>query len=401
MITYKYEAISNSGAEISGVIKAMDESDAVIQLKDSCTLVKSLKPVTDTSGIFERMKIKDVSEKQLSLVCQQFSIILNAGLPIVRTVQLVAQQTSDKTLRKILTEAAEDVNAGFSLSDSLELRGPQLPRMFVETLRAGEESGMLEETFARLATYYNKRSKIRAKLIAAITYPIFVIIVAIVVVIVIMAVAIPKFTETFETMNIELPLLTKLLIAVSNFCASYFWIFLLVAVAMIVGFRVYYHTDKGRYNVTKIWLKLPVLGKIQLTGAASQLANTLATMLTAGIPVIRALSVTGRSLNNYYLGTGLIKAAEQLEQGFRLQDALRTLGIFPDLLVEMAAVGEESGSLEDTLTVIGAYYDNEVELLTNRAASLLEPIIICFLAVFVVLILLAVYLPMFSMYSGI
>ena len=400
MTTYKYKAISHSGVEIDGVIEAHDRDDAVIRLRENCASVLSLNEVQESVELGDPAK-RRIGGKELSLVCQQFSIILTSGIPIVRAVELVAEQSENKTLRELLKNVAADVAAGYSLASGFEMRNKTLPTTFIETIRAGEESGSLEISFSRLSEYFSKKAKIRAKTITSLTYPAFVVVVAIAVITIIMVYAVPTFTQTFETMGIDLPWATRLLIGMSDFFTKYSLIVLAFVALGVLGLRIFYHTDTGRVKLSKLHLNLPVLGRIAVMTAASQFANTLSTMLASGLPVIRALGVTGRSMSNFYLGQSVNDVVAGVEAGRRIGEGMEDTRDFPDLLVEMTKVGEESGSLEETLRVIGNYYDAEVESASTRAASLLEPIIICILAVFVVMVLLAVYLPMFGMYGSI
>lgn len=401
MKNYQYKAISRSGLETSGVISAEDKTDAVIRLGETCSVVNSLRRVYDREDILEKLRTQKIDEKSLSLVCRQFSIILRAGMPIIKTVTLVAGQTEDKLIKNLLGMVAEDVAAGYSLADSFGLRGPFLPATFTETIRAGEESGTLDTAFERLSAYYLKQSKIKSKVVSAMTYPLFVLAVAIVVIIIIMVKAVPQFTGTFASMDMELPLPTRMLIGLSDFFGSWLWLLLLIAVATIAGLKIYGRTEKGAAEMGKFRLKLPVIGRIELMNGAGQFANTLSTMLAAGLPAIKALNITGRTMSNRFLGGSVVNAVDSIESGFRIGESLKAQNALPELLVEMTAMGEETGSLEDTLKVVGDYYDNEVDVTATRAVSLLEPIIICVLAAFVVLVLLAVYLPMFSMYGSI
>lgn len=402
MTLFEYTAAVPSGEEVHGVIRAVDESEAVIRLKETYSMIRSIHPVKEKEEIslFQR-KHRRYNTKALALVCRQFAIILSAGLPIVRSIELVAGQVEDKNLKELLRGVAEDTAAGYSLAESFVSRAPDLPLTFIETIRAGEVSGSLNVAFQRLSEYYSKANKVRSKVISALTYPAFVIAVAIIVIIVIMAYAVPVFSRTFLELGTELPFPTRALIAASNFFVKWTWLLLLIAAAIVIGIKIYSMTENGKYQVAKIILSLPVIGKIQLMNAASQFAGTFSTMMAAGLPAFTALSITGRSLSNAYLGQAVGKAVTNVEAGFRIGSSMRETGLFPELLVEMTAVGEESGSIEETLNVIGEYYDNEVEVLTSRAVGLLEPAIIVFLAVFVCFVLLAVYLPMFSMYQGI
>ncbi|NLU25176.1 MAG: type II secretion system F family protein [Clostridiales bacterium] len=400
MTTYKYEAISFSGAAVNGVIEAHDENDAIMRIKENCSVINKLTEVK-ANPLEGRFKSQKINEKNLALVCRQFSIILTAGLPIVKSVELVAHQAEDKVLREMLTQVAGDVAAGYRLADSFELRGPGLPTTFIETVRAGEESGALEESFGKLATYFTKKAKLRGKVVTALTYPAFVLAVAVVVIIIIMTVAVPSFTKAFGGMGTQMPGVTLALIAMSEFFKKYLLLMVAVIVGLVLLWKVYTSTEKGRLTKGRVQLNMPVLGKVNRMNSASQLANTLSTMLSSGLPVMKALTITGKAMTNYLVGTAVTDIVAGVESGGTIGDGLRNTNLLPELLCEMAAVGEQTGSMEDTLNVIGVYYDNEVEQATNRAVSLLEPIIICVLAVFVVFVLLAVYLPMFSLYNTI
>jgi len=399
--TYKYKAISKDGAAVSGVVQAFDEYTAVTKIKETCTVVTKISEVQGKTRERRELTLGGFSEKSLAVMCSQFSIILGAGLPIVRAVELIAEQTADKELKRILTETAEDVGAGFGLAQSLQNKGRNLPPTFIETVRSGEESGTLDVAFQRLHAYYDKAYKVKGKVKAAMTYPLFTLVVAVVVVIIIMVVAVPAFTTSFATMGVELPSVTLALIAISRFFTKFWALLAALAAGGVIAYKFYSRTEKGRTAHFRNRLKLPALGKIDLMRAASQFAHTMSTLLAAGLPMLRAVSVTGKILDNYWIGSEISKQIPKLEEGKTLNVCLRTAAVLPDLLVEMAGVGEETGTLESTLDIIGSYYDNEVELATQRALSLLEPIVICALAGIVVFILLSVYLPMFSLYGSI
>jgi type IV pilus assembly protein PilC len=334
-------------------------------------------------------------------MCRQFSILLTAGLPIARTVELVGVRSENKALKQILATVAEDITAGYSLAGSFQARAKNLPASFIETIRAGEESGSLEMAFGRLSGFFEKKSNVAGKVRSALTYPIFVIIVAFIVIAIIMGYAVPVFTSTFMEMGIELPLPTRMLIAMSNFFKVATIPMILIIVLLIIIYKLLRKKENWAIKFDKIKLKLPLLGKINIMNTASQFANTFSTMLAAGIPAVRALGITARSLSNAYIIDEILKTVAMVEQGQSIGNAIREVKEMPELLVEMTAVGEDSGSMEHTLEVIGEYYDTEVEYVTNRAVKMIEPIIICLLAVFVVFILLSVYMPMFGMYDNI
>ena len=278
---------------------------------------------------------------------------------------------------------------------------PGLPKTFIETVRAGEQSGALEECFKRLHKYYDKTAKTKAKVISTLTYPAMVIAVAVIVVIIIMVKAIPAFGDVFAEMGTEMPAVTKGLIAVSNFFVGWWWLILLILALLGILYTLAKRTEKGRVAISSFSLKHAPLRRLHSMSAAGQFANTMATMLAAGLPVPKALDVVSQVIGNYVFSVGVREVKQSVERGRTISESMEEIEYFPKMLTEMVGVGERSGSLEQTLDVIGTYFDNEVEVLTSRLLSLMEPIITILLAVVVVFLLLAVYLPMFSMYGGI
>ena len=384
------------------MVEAVTKHDAVAQIRQSCEVVLSLKEVPKAAARDPLARFQKISAKSLALTCQQFAIILKAGLPLVQTVNLVADQCGDKVLRQLLLQVSEDVSNGWALSYSLEQRGGRkLPVTFRETVRAGEESGDLLSSFNRLSDYFQRMSKTHDSVVSALTYPAFVLFVAGIVVAIIMGYAVPTFTGMFESMDIELPWVTVALIAVSNFFQKYTLVLTgLVALAILLV-RLYGATEKGGMILARAQLRLPILGGVVRMSGASQFSHTMSTLLTAGMPILQAIEVAGRTMTNRCMAGEVLDTLPGVEGGRSFGECMSYTKELPAMLVQMTAVGEATGSMESTLRVLAEYYDNEVEVRTKQALSLLEPAIIVVLAIFVVFILMAVYLPMFSMYSAI
>lgn len=401
MPTYRYEAMGGDGQRAEGVIEASDSAQAVSLVRQSYDVVLKLEEIavarTDPLEKFQKLNVK-----VFALMCKQFSIILKAGLPLVQTVDLVASQFSDKMLKKLLNEVSMDIANGWSLSYSFSQRGKgRLPVTFIETIRAGEESGDLVRSFDRMSVYYDRMTKTRAKATSALVYPAFLTVVAVFVILIIMTYAVPTFASTFASMDMELPLPTKIVIAVSNFFSRYIWVLLCVVAGIIFLIRLYAGTAGGRIRMAQFRLTLPILGKLAAMTSASQFAHTMAAMLSAGMPILKALDTASRSVSNAHLSQQIQSTIPGVEGGRPLGECLRACRDLPPMLVQMTAMGEATGSLESTLEIQAEYYDNEVDNLSARALSLLEPIIICVMAIFVVIILLSIYLPMFGMYGAI
>ena len=401
MITYRYRGQTEHGAKVSGVIRAYDEYEAVSKLRESCAIVTKLEEVKERKGFFSRPAKARLSEKELALICSQFSIILGTGLPMVRCVEMVASQSRSRHLRRMLEKVAEEIGAGYSMAQSFENSMPGLPRTFIETVRAGEQSGSLETCFQRLQQYYDKSAKTKAKIISTLTYPAMVIVVAVIVFIIIMVKAVPAFTNSFAELGTDLPGVTKGLIAASAFFNRWWWLILVAAALLVIAYMAAKRTERGRAAIASFALRRAPLHRLHSMSAAGQFASTMATMLAAGLSVPRALDVTSQVVGNYVFALGVRKVKEGVERGRTIAGSMGKVEYFPGMLVEMVGVGERSGSLEETLDVIGGYFENEVEVLTTRLLSLLEPVITLVLAVVVVVLLLAVYLPMFSLYGSI
>lgn len=401
MTTYKYRAKAEDGSTVNGVIEAYDEYEAIDQIRQTYPVVEKIAPVRkDRKFNINLNEPLWVSDKTLALTSNQFFIMLKAGLPMSRVIELIAGQTADKLMKRILLACAADVSAGYSLANSLEKNGKKIPAVFIETVRAGEESGTLETSFKSLENYYSRANKTKKKVKSALTYPIIVLILAVVVIAVVMVVLVPRMTETLQSFGTELPLVTRILIAISKFFSSS-WYYLLIAIAVIgIALFSYGKTEKGKLVYSKIRMKLPVLGKIAKYNAAAQTANTLATLLAAGLPVTKALDIVSRVLDQRCVGEELNKAVVKLENGMSLGEALSDSKYLPPMLLEMISVGEASGSLEDTLQTIGLYYSEEATAASDAALALLEPTITIVLGVVVGFIVIGIYIPMFSMSSG-
>ena len=401
MAQFKYSAVSKSGEKVNGVIDAFNELDAANRIRESCDVILKLNEVSDKPSLFSlEIGGNKLNPKAFTVMCSQFAIILRAGVPLARAVHLIADKTTDKPLKRILTKVAEDVEGGRSMSASFEDHGGKLmPATFIETLRAGESSGSIDRSFETMQAHFDKQVKTKAKVKSAMGYPLFVIAIAVVVVAVVMIVVIPKLTPMFTESGNEFPFLMQSLIDISDFFRKYIFIMIAVIAILIVGFKLYGNTEKGRINLAKLQLKLPILGNIaELTGA-SEFANSMAALMNAGLPIPRALSITARTLGNYFFSTECGKLSGELEAGNTLGKSMADQGIMPDILVDMVGVGEDTGELAHTLETVAQFYDAELEEATKSAIAKLEPAMLIFIAIFAGYIVVAIYSGMFSIYD--
>ncbi|MBR0281873.1 MAG: type II secretion system F family protein [Oscillibacter sp.] len=403
MAQFKYAALSRNGERVNGIIEGYNELDAAARVKETCSVILKIKPVEEKKEIgILNMEIGGgrLNKKAFIVMCSQFAIILRSGVPIVRTVQLIGDKTTDKVLKKMLQQIAVDVEGGRSLSAAFEEHGSRiLPVTFIETIRAGEESGNLDRSFDTMYRHFDKQMKMANKVRSAMSYPLFVLFVAVAVVVVLMVKVIPTFMEFFAEADAELPLPTRILIGISDFFRYKYMIILAVIAVIVIAYQMISHTENGHLTLSKLQLKLPILGNIAELNAASQFANSMTTLLDSGLTMNKAVSITSKTLDNYFISTETGKISSRLEEGHSLGASMRENQVLPDILVDMTSVGEETGELSETLDTIALYYDAELEVAIQDALAKLEPALLVFLAVVAGGIVGTIYMTMFSMYA--
>lgn len=378
----------------------MDEYTAMAEVKAIHLVVIELKQQKEKAGLLAKeIGTPKVKEKDLSVISSQLGIIIKSGIPVDHALQLVARQTKDKYLRKVLHKASEDITRGEKISDSLAKHGIHLPPTFIETIRAGEESGTLDRSFRTLQEYYDKSSKTKQKVKQALAYPVFVLIIAAVVLVIVMVKVIPSMQKTFNDLGGELPAMTKAIISMSNAMQKYGIVMLLVLMLLIIGIRLFIRTEKGKVYWGRLKLKLPVMGKIQVLSGSGQFAYTMAALLSAGINVSESLRITGKAMDVLVMGEEVQEMTKEIEEGRTLAQCMSRSRYLPETLKEMCVIGEETGELESTLKTVADYYNNETQYATTKALQLLEPLMLIFLAVLVGGLVIAIYLPMFQVYN--
>ncbi len=401
MVSYKYTALTADGTKVNGVIEGLNKIQAAESIKARYPVIVDLEEVK-TGGAVDllNMDIGNVfDDKTLSVMCSQFSIILNSGIVIDDCVRMVASQTQKKNIKAMLQKAADDISQGSSIARAFEVNCKGMPATFIETVRAGEKSGTLEHSFETLKEYYEKSSKSAQKVKSAMTYPIFVVIVAVIVLAIVMIKVIPTLTNVFRDMGGELPGLTKATIGISNFFVHHWVVMLLIIFILFAAFYIWTHTARGKLAWSRLLLRLPVFGKINTLSGSAQFSDTMRAMLQSGLVATEALEVTSRVMNNYALSRDVHRMAEEVMTGSSLKAAVNRSELFPDILKQMVGVGEETGEIEKTLETISLYYNNECDYATTQALAKLEPTMMVFLAIFAGFIVISIYLPMFTMYN--
>lgn len=403
LLKFSYRALGQDGKEVTGVLQAEDQSEAVSRIREHYPVLLSIRQQKEKQGLSAllRMELGDrrIKAKTLSVLCSQLSIMLRSGISVARAFQILAGQNADKKLQKMMEQAAKDVEAGSRVASALEQYRECFPPTFIETVRAGEESGTLALSFERLRSFYEKSYKTTEKIKSALTYPLFVIAVAAAVLIIVMAKVIPTLTTVFTNLGGELPKITKLLIAVSDFFAECWFLLFFAGFVFLILFKLYTKTPQGRLLQAKSSLLFPLVGNVNRMNATAQFANTMSVLLEAGIVLDQAIDTTARVMENALFQKEIYAMKHDLEQGHSLSDCLRNRECFPPAMADMCAIGEETGALEETLKNIADYYTNEADYRVQRLLVLLEPMLLFVLSVFAGIIVVSIYLPIFTMYD--
>ena len=404
MVTYSYKALTQEGVEIKGVIQAPDEFSAVAQIRQKCPIITSLTPVDKDKKKFENLLTMEIGSprvktRPLALMCSQFAITLKSGMPIGHAIEMIARQTEDKKLKKILNTASEDVLGGSTLTSSFEKFQDAFPVTFLETVRAGEVSGTLDNSFERMHKYYENSARNSEKIRSALTYPIFVVVIAVIVLIVIMVKVVPTLAQVFSSLGGELPLMTRIMIVTAEFFSKWWLVILAFIIALIIAWKLFVKTEKGMEFEANLALTMPVIGKINVLNGSAQFASTMSTMIASGLTLNNAVTVTAKVMDNYLLQRDVYNMIGRIEEGKQLGECIKSCEYFPYTLKDMCSVGEETGELDKTLDVIGDYFANETERRVHQAITMLEPTLLVIMAIFAGFLVVSIYLPMFTMYN--
>lgn len=399
MAEYMYRAISKSGKEIKGKIESESLEKAKTDLKNRDLYLTEISEASLFQKDIQLDIGKKITTRDLCLFCRQFVSLQRAGVTIIETLKMLSEATENKTFSKVLTNVCKNVEKGESLADSLDMENT-FPKIMIKMTAAGEASGSLDTAYERLAVQFERQAKLKGLVKKASIYPIIVCVVAIAVIIVMLNFVVPSFMGMFEDMDVEMPGITLAVVAASEFMQKYWYILLAILVLLIVFFRWFKSTSRGEGILAKIALKLPLFGDMTVKSASANFARTLSTMIAAGIPLVEAIDITAGTMTNYYFKKALLDAKESVIAGVPLSTPIKECGLFPPMVHHMARIGEESGNMEEMLSKLADYYEEEVEIATQSLMAALEPLIIIVLAVIVMVIIGAVLSPMMTMYEG-
>jgi type IV pilus assembly protein PilC len=325
--------------------------------------------------------------------------MINAGLPLIQCLELLAQQEQNKIFAKIIKSIKDDIEGGTSLTDALKKYPKIFDDLFVNLIAAGEAGGMLDIILGRLSDYLEKAMKLKKRVKGAMTYPLAVLFISFGVVALLLLKVIPVFQKMFEGMGGQLPGPTAMLIAASDFAQSYFLVIIAIMVVTYIGFNRFYKTEKGRFLIDTLVLKAPVFGPLLKKVAVAKFSRTLSTMMSSGVPIMEGLNIVSKTSGNKVVEKALLKTRQSISEGRTIAEPLAETGIFPSMVVQMIAVGEATGALDTMLSKIADFYDDEVDSAVDAMTALLEPVMMVFLGGVVGGMIIAMYLPIFKMAS--
>jgi len=405
---FQYQARDSSGRKKSGQIEAQSKQEALTKLKAMGLLVLglevekkgfSLKGYLDKLNSIEILPAR-VGLKDKYIFCRQLSSMISSGIPIVNGLQSLAKQVENKSLKRAVKDIAIEIEKGRSFSAALRQSPNIFSNYFIRLVEVGETGGFLDETLMNLADYFKDQNEKRKEIISNITYPIITMGSSIIVLILMMVKVLPNFMKTFEKLNVELPLPTKILLRVSNLMSSYWWLLLLGIILLLLSTYYYYRTDKGRYQIDKLLLQIPILKGFILENSLIIFAKNLSLLERTGIPFLQGMEIVNQNITNRAIRYKLDKARLKIKDGFNITTALKQQDVFPDIALQMIQTAENTGSLEEKLNDIVDFYQDEVEEKFARMIALLEPSLIIFLTFGIGGIVASVILPIFKMSQG-
>ncbi len=419
MPNFSYVALDARGQQVTGEIDAPSQNEAVGQLRqagyyptsvDAAAKAGKAKktvaaksaagaPAKKSSSLFAKQTIKG---KILMIFTRQLATLIDAGLPLLRSLTVLAKQERDPVLKTTITQLAESVQGGSTFSDSLSGHPKIFNKLYVNMVKAGELGGVLELVLLRLAEFQEKAQKIKNKVVAAMFYPIIVLVIAIAIMGFLLVFIVPKFEAIFADMleGKPLPALTQFVIATSNIVKDQILFIIVGAVVAFIAYKLISRTEKGIMAIDNIKLKAPLFGDLTRKSAISRFSRTLGTLVTSGVPILQALLITRETAGNTVIADAINKVHDAVKEGESIVQPLEASGVFPPMVISMIDVGEETGQLPEMLLKVAEVYDDEVDNAVQGLTSLLEPIMIVFLAVIVGTIVIALFLPLISIIQG-
>lgn len=400
MAQFSYEAVGLDGKIKKGNIESGSLEKARSLLRnDGLTVVKIGEASVLNRDININIGKKKLKPRDLSVFCRQFLSILKAGVSMISALEMLTDQTENKKLKEGLKSVKDNVEKGDTLSVAMKKQDGLFPPILLNMIAAGESSGSLEVSLERMSVHFEKDAKIKGMVKKAFMYPIVLIFVMIAVVVVMLTFVIPQFKSMFDDIGSDLPAFTKAALALSDSLQNTWYIWLIGIAVLILAYKLYVSTPNGSRVVAALKLKIPVFGSLSVKTACARFARTLSTLMASGMPLIDSINICAKVLDNVLYKDALVETSRQVERGVSLTTPLEKSGLFPSMVIHMISIGEETGSMEEMLTNVADYYDEEVEMTTQQATALMEPIIIVMMALVVCALIAVIYGPMVQLYS--
>lgn len=393
MPAYAWKAKNRLGEIQEGVIVADTKDQAASTLKRNGLQVLSVKPQAASTG----KSLGKVKAKDLAVFTRQFSVMIDAGLPLVQCLEILGAQQADKGFQKILAAVRSDVEQGSTLQAALSKHPKAFSDLYVNMVGAGEVGGILDVILQRLSGYIEKAVKLTSKVKGAMTYPVTIIVIAISVVAIIMIKVVPVFAGLYEGMGSKLPFPTLVCMGISNVLLNYFWLVAIFGIGVGIGVRYYYKTTSGRLQIDALILKIPVIGDLLRKVAVARFCRTLGTLTSSGVPILEGMDITARTAGNVIIQNAILKAKDAVEQGRNISTPLAETNVFPPMVVQMVGVGEATGALDAMLSKVADFYEDEVDNAVAALTAMMEPLIIAVLGTIIGFIVIAMYLPIFNL----
>jgi len=340
-----------------------------------------------------------VASKDIATFTRQFGVMTRAGVPVVRCLGALSEQATNKKFYEVIKGIADDVEEGLSLCDAFDKRNEIFSNLYVAMARAGEEGGFLGQSLENVADWLDKSNAIQRKIRGAMAYPAVIFVVAVGILIFMLVMIIPTFAQMFAGMGAELPTLTKATLSLSSFIRNYTWLIILVLIASAFGMRYLMKNEKAKFTLDRLIMSLPIFGIIIRKTAISRFATTMSSLLTSGVPIVDSLRITASTSGNKVVENVVLSSAERISAGESIVGPLKESGVFPPLVTQLIATGEESGQIPEMLERISAFYNEEVDTAIDTLTSIMEPVMIVFMGGIVAVILMSMYMPMFGIIS--
>jgi type IV pilus assembly protein PilC len=398
MPQFTYEAVEPSGRVVKGSIEAESAAMVLGKLQSlNYTVVDVVQSKASSGLAFLGGKGGRVKLSSLVVFSRQFATMVNAGINILKCLDILEAQTKDPVLKPVITEVRKDVVGGASLTDAMAKHPKVFTKLFVSMVRAAEAGGILDQILDRLATFLEKEQEIRGRIKGAMVYPCCVMVFAVLMVIAMFIFVLPTFKGIFADSGAELPLITRMLFWISDTIIANWWLLPTIPIGTVLGLRAYYRTDQGRWNIDKLKLRIPVIGELIQKMAISRFSRTLGTLVNSGVPVLRALEIVAEAAGNVVIAKAVDEARASVREGQRISQPLAASGMFPQMVTQMMDIGEETGRMSEMLVKVATFYDQEVDVAVKALTSLIEPMLIIFLGGVVGFIVGSIMVPMFTM----